>query len=274
MADILCGYTADRDETLTAYLYGDIEPAQRTAFEAHIATCERCRHELSDLEQVRERLQEWTPPETARTLGLGSIVAVSSRDSTGGRVTWVGWEVLRGIPAWAQVAAAFLFLGISAGIANLDIRYDGHGVSIHTGWSRPSTSVLDAEALRRDAVAASAVSMPWRKDLDELERRLKTEWHSSAPVTAAAATPASAGSNPDAELLRQVRALIGASERKQQNDLALRIAEVVRDFDARRGADLVTIYGGLGAIQTNTRFEVAKQRQWVTDYLTQVSSRK
>src|SRR5262245_63789030 len=63
MADILCGYTADRDETLVAYLYGEIEPAQRAAFEAHIATCDRCRHELEDLQGVRAELQTWEAPD-------------------------------------------------------------------------------------------------------------------------------------------------------------------------------------------------------------------
>ena len=68
MADILCGYTADRDETLVAYLYGDIEPPQRTAFDAHIVTCERCRHELEDLQRLRGQLQCWSAPEVLRPL--------------------------------------------------------------------------------------------------------------------------------------------------------------------------------------------------------------
>ena len=68
MADILCGYTADRDETLIAYVYGEIDPAQRVTFEGHIATCERCRNELADLRSVRLRLQEWEAPESARPL--------------------------------------------------------------------------------------------------------------------------------------------------------------------------------------------------------------
>ena len=67
MADILCGYTADRDETLTAYLYGEIDPAQRVLFEGHIATCERCRNELADLQGVRLRLPEWPAPELAHS---------------------------------------------------------------------------------------------------------------------------------------------------------------------------------------------------------------
>jgi hypothetical protein len=264
MADILCGYTADRDETLTAYLYDDIEPVQRAAFEAHIATCERCRNELADLERVRASLREWTTPGLHRSVTIdGNAAPADGTRSPRGRVIW---STLREIPAWVQVAAACLFLGISAGIANLEVRYDANGLTVHTGWSRSSARTAGTSSDAEVATAPPA-SAPWQADLDQLEQRLKSEWRAPMPVTVS--TPAS-----DAQLLRQVRALIGESERKQQNDLALRIAEVVRNVDARRGADLATIYGGLGAIQTNTRFEVAKQRQWVTEYLTQVSTRK
>ena len=40
----------------------------------------------------------------------------------------------REIPAWAQAAAAVLLLGVAAGLANLDIRYDGEGLRVRTGW--------------------------------------------------------------------------------------------------------------------------------------------
>src|SRR6202158_4003201 len=121
MADILCGYTADRDETLIGYLYGEIEPAQRAAFEAHTATCERCRKELADLEAVRGRLQDWTAPEAIRPVVYdrpqSARVAHNQRPPS-------SWTAMRDIPPWAQAAAALLILGASAGIANLDARYD------------------------------------------------------------------------------------------------------------------------------------------------------
>src|SRR2546428_5869052 len=113
MAEILCGYTADRDETLVAYLYGEIEPAQRAAFEAHIATCDRCRHELEDLQGVRGRLASWTAPERSLQLErpAGGMLSEAARPKPD------RWRLLRGVPAWAQVAAALLVLGVSAGIA-------------------------------------------------------------------------------------------------------------------------------------------------------------
>jgi hypothetical protein len=48
-----------------------------------------------------------------------------------------------------------------------------------------------------------------------------------------------------------VRALIQDSERRQQNELALRIAEVVHEFDSKRGSDLVNIRRAMREIQSD-----------------------
>src|SRR4051794_32534209 len=100
MADILCGYTADRDETLVAYLYGDIEPAQRATFDAHIATCERCRHEVAELQEVRDQLQLWTAPEASQPLAMPASPVAGPLPPAG--LPPGG----RSVPMWAQLAAA------------------------------------------------------------------------------------------------------------------------------------------------------------------------
>ena len=273
MADILCGYTADRDETLIAYVYGEIDPVQHAAFDAHIATCERCRKELADLRGVRGRLQEWTAPGATGSIAHAVAPAVPDAASVTRASTWT---MLREIPAWAQVAAALLVLGISAGIANLDVRYDRSALTIHTGWSRPSPRAeSDSIGPAVQPIRAPAAAVPWRTDLDALERRLRTEFHGG---TAAGATPAlsarDAGSaSADAQLLRRVRALIDDSERRQQNELALRIADVVREFDSKRGSDLVNIDRTLRAMQSNTGVEVLKQQQQI-NYLYRAAVQK
>src|SRR5262245_507891 len=267
MADILCGYTADRDETLVAYLYGEIDPAQRSAFEAHIATCDRCRHELVEMQGLRDQLQDWKVPETRpinRDLHSQLLEAAPVR-----RIS--AWKLLREIPAWAQVAAALLVLGVSAGMANLTVRYDDSGLTIRTGWSHtPTGGPVDAgNAPEHSGAAVNASATPWRADLTALETRLKTEFHVS-PEGAATRTVISSA---DSELLRQVRTLIRESERKQQNELALRIAEVIREFDSKRGTDLVNINQTLRAMQSNTGIEVLKQREALSrlDYLVRTS---
>ena len=73
-----------------------------------------------------------------------------------------------------------------------------------------------------------------------------------------AATAAAA----DAQLLRRVRALVEDSERKQQNELALRIAELASEWETRRKIDLKNIDWNLQAIQKDTGFRmVAGQKQ-------------
>src|ERR1700680_2854128 len=68
MTDMMCGYGSDRDEVLVAYVYGDIEPAGRAAFDAHLKTCVHCRTELTELRGVRAQLEQWAPPEPLRAL--------------------------------------------------------------------------------------------------------------------------------------------------------------------------------------------------------------
>jgi Putative zinc-finger len=276
MAEILCGYTADRDETIVAYLYGEIDPTQRSAFEAHLATCERCRHELTMMQDVRDQLQAWSVPEATPSVIHGvrnepGAAIVPRRPSA--------WGLSRDIPAWAQVVAALVILGVSAGLANLDVRYDRNGLTILTGWSRtqatPATATGPDAERRASAISPTAVA-PWRADLDALEGRLKAELTSSRAVAPLTADSLASSHAVDAETVRQIRALIRESERKQQNELALRIAEVMREFDTKRGSDLVNINQTLRTMQSNTGIEVLKQREALSrlDYLVRTSGQQ
>ena len=44
------------------------------------------------------------------------------------------WAALGDLPLWAQVAAAMLCVGVAAGVANLEVRYEGGRLSVRTGW--------------------------------------------------------------------------------------------------------------------------------------------
>ncbi len=250
MTTIQCTYP-DRDAVLVAYLYDDIDPAERVAFDTHVMTCLRCRSELADLRGVRETLGRWAPPEPVR--------AFTSRDrrapDPARRAAW--W---RDIPVWAQVAAAMLVLGVSAAVANLDVRYDRSGLTVTTGWSR-----------RAQPPAAQTAAAPWRGDLAALRGELESELRQAVPPAAAAATAATTTN--DAQVARRVRALLDESERRQQNELALRLAQAERDWSAQRQADLRTINQNLGYIQTNTYGELLKQREGM-NYLLRVSQKR
>src|SRR3954464_671705 len=98
MNNITCIYP-DRDAALVAYLYDDIDAAERVAFETHAMSCLVCRSELAELNAVRSRLAQWSTPETARTSSHQS--SVTSLQSWNERRGW--WH---DVPVWAQVAAA------------------------------------------------------------------------------------------------------------------------------------------------------------------------
>ena len=71
--------------------------------------------------------------------------------------------------------------------------------------------------------------------------------------------------------MRRVRALIDESERKQQRELALRVAEMARDSQAQRQADFAQINRSLGFIQANTGAEMMRNRQRLNSLAVQVN---
>ena len=64
-----------------------------------------------------------------------------------------------------------------------------------------------------------------------------------------------------------MRQLVQESERRQQRELALRVAEVARDLQGQRQADLVKIDRSLGLIQNRTGMEVMRQQQLLNNLL-------
>ena len=253
-----CGYSGNRDEALIAYLYDDIDPAERARFVAHLAACPACRDEVRALTGVRSQLARWEP-DLIVTGGQapGADPPVSAAGGPG--QPW--W---RDIPVWAQVAAALLFLGVSGGVANLDVRYDRNGLVVRTGWWAPAPPVaVVSAAIVPSASPVQTVQAPWRADLTALAQQIRTELRATqASTTTVGRQPSSrTASAGDEDLLRRVRALLDESERRQQRELALRVAEALRDVSTQRQADLVKIDRSLGAVQNNLGVEVMKQRQ-------------
>src|SRR5262249_18889977 len=134
MTETACTFPGDRDEALVTYLYDDeSDAAAHAVFEAHLATCVRCVDDLAALRGVRTRLARWPPPEpTSASRSQQSAANPQSTINPPPAIRNPQWW--RAIPAWAQVAAALVFLGVAAGVANLDIRHDSNGLSVRTGW--------------------------------------------------------------------------------------------------------------------------------------------
>jgi Putative zinc-finger len=297
MSDILCSYQ-DREATLMAYLYDEIAPPERETFEAHLITCARCRVELNGLSGVRVRLAEWATPTSHKSQVISHKSQVLSHkspvvsrelvtsdesrgtshdvtnDESGGTSHDVTSDEPRApspetgdtttgrrttIPAWAQAAAAMLALGVSAGAANLTIHYDAqNGLNIHTGWSQGAT---DRSNGAQPAAASPAADLVSRAELTALTRQLRGEMQTIA-TPAASAAPLN-----EADVVRRVKGLLDETERRHERELALRVAEVMRDINAQRQADLVKIDQNL----TQGRVEVLRNRQMLDYYMQRVS---
>jgi anti-sigma factor RsiW len=230
-----CAYRGDREEALVAYLYDDIEPAERKAFESHVATCELCAAELAGLGMARARLEQWAPPEPAR----GQTPQIFAPPAPPGRAAWYD------VPAWMQAVAAVLFLGVAAGAANLHVEYDQDGLSVRTGWLGSADDGLAAPEKPLTAASSAPPSVS-QADLDATVEMLREE------IGAAAA---------DRDLVRQVRALVAESERKQEVELALRIATLYKDFQTQRVADRGRVEQHLSVLSNNTGRAVQSVQQ-------------
>jgi hypothetical protein len=260
MTQLSCTYGDGRDEAIVALLYDepDASASEHAAFGAHLQNCERCQADVAALRTVRAQLAHWSPPEPSFAIhGTG----VADHQPVVRDASW--W---RTIPVWAQVAAALLFLGVSAGIANLDVQYNQSGLSIRTGWSAPPRASAAPAATERSSVTPVAQDAeltkdaPWRTEIAALERQLKSEIRAAQASSGASARLATA-SMADADLTRRVQGIVAESEKRQQRELALRVAELARDVNAQRQADMVKIDRTLGLVQNNVGIEVMKTRE-------------
>jgi anti-sigma factor RsiW len=237
---------------LVGYLYDECEPDERAAIAAHVAICAACTAELAALDSTRVQLKAWTPPEADLGFTIVRAGASTSPESRGLRSGAFAWssQFVRPLPAWAQVAAASLIFGA------------GLWLGIVRG-TQPGTATPSAAVASVTPAAASA------SQLTDLERRLRAEIAQlrTSPSPTTASVPQNAS---NAQLLAQVRQMIAESEQRQQNQLALRTTQVMRDFDTQRRADLTQIQNNLGQIEGLTGAEVKEQRQML-NYLMRVS---
>lgn len=262
---MFCTYQGDREAALLGRLYDDGDHGERAAFEAHVAGCSVCIAELAELAGVRAQLTAWTPAEPARAFTYEAPPQAARRATVRSR--------LDEIPVWAQVAAALLCVGVAAGVANLEVRYDRSGLMVRTGWIAPPATDDAARASATPVLVQTPAGLDtWRADLTALEQQLRAEFRAA---TAASSLPAVQTSAPGTEaVIRRVQTLVEQSESRQQRELALRIGELLRDVQAQRTADLVRIDRALGYIQNGTGAEVMRQRRMLNDLAVRVTQRQ
>ncbi len=252
-------FPCDDKQRLIAYLYGELGDADRATFDAHLATCAACAAEVADLRTVRVDLAAWQPPEAE----LGFRIVREPETAPARR--W--WQM----PGWAPLAlAAGLLLALAASV---EVEYGNGAVVIRTGWAK-SAPVAATAAVAPESPMAPASTSPSQTTMSEadvraalasMESRLRTEM---ASVRTAAPAPAASGGDVDrAGVIRHVEDLIEASERRQQRELAYRLAQAMQDIDTQRRSDLVRIENGFGQIEGLTVQEGARQNRLINDLM-------
>jgi anti-sigma factor RsiW len=235
-------FTCDDTETLVAHLYDELDAEQGAAVSRHLETCAACAAEYAALGGVRRVLGEWTPPAPPLRFNIAPDAPAAVLGPAGSR-----WQA---VPAWAQLVAATLALAVGAAVANVQVRHDTDGWTVSTGWIAPA---------RPAAAPAATAGEDWRPALAALEQSLRRELSSTAQATPIEAVAASTVDDP--QTVSRMRSLIQESERRQQQELALRLAQFSRDLDLQRRADLVRIDQGIGQLEGRTGAEVARQRE-------------
>ena len=256
----------DDKEQLVAYLYDELDGITRRRLDEHLRVCTACAAEVQALSGVRRELADWTPPEAVLGFSIVQAAAPIAPTVRPGR-----WWAPAGVPAWASAAAAVLVVAAGLAIANLQIRYGADGLVISTGWMAPAASASTEPAARTGETAAgvSEASADWRTALADLESSLRDEIRSARPseMAASSTTP----SRPSDVTPQRVAEWIKQSERRQQQELALRLAQFGRDLEVQRRSDLVRINQGFGQFEGRAGAEIARQRQML-DYIMRVSA--
>jgi anti-sigma factor RsiW len=229
------------NELLVGYVYDDIEPADRRAFESHLLTCAECRGELKALKNARTQLRSWAPPEPAVEFHV-------VRGPVPPRRAW-----LRS-PAWGLAAAAVLVLATASAIANVEVRYGADGLVVRTGWTKAAT------AAAAQAVAPAATAEDMRNALSAISARLGALESAATARPGVPAVQASAPHPAASEILRSVRQMVAESEGRQEQELALRITQVLRDVEGMRRVDLDRIQRGLAQVQGLQDTTIIRQR--------------
>jgi len=103
----------ERENDLIAFLYGELDPGERTAFRGHMQDCRSCSLEFAEFTNIRESVVAWrnealvgvTPPATRASL-------VISADRQGPNALTALREFFNLSPLWmkgADVFASLLF---------------------------------------------------------------------------------------------------------------------------------------------------------------------
>jgi hypothetical protein len=251
-------FRCEDKDTLVGYLYGEVDSEMRREVERHLRTCASCTRETEALQEARQDLQLWMPPEPA----LGFSITQRSATEPAPVLTSPRWAALHSLPRWAQVAAAVLMVAAAAAIANVQVRSTSDGLVVTTGWM-PNAESAAAMA------APPASNEEWRRELVALEQSLRAEIAAQQQAIRAAvpAPPGESGGNVDtAAVFRRVQSMIAASEERQHQEMARRFIQAERLWTTRWSSDRQTMSRQLGNLQGRTMAVQAGQQEVMNQF--------
>ena len=240
-------------ELLVGYVYDELEAAERKAIQQHLASCRECRDEAQALRGTRSHLAAWQVPPGAPSLQpIVADVAPASR--------------FRMRSGWGLAAAAALVLAAASAIANLQIQTVDGGLMIRTGWSSPapvqaSNGASPASEISREELTALL------QRVNQLETALAAQ-PSAAPV----ANVSHQGSVSTDEVLRRARQWIAESESRQEQALAARLMQGMREMQAAHTSDLMRVERASNQLQGAFNDEVLRSREMEKQFYRLVSS--
>jgi hypothetical protein len=257
-------------DDLVSYLYDDLSAPARAAFEQHLRGCTECRDELTALRGVRADLLTWSPrePDFAFRIVAEPRMAQAARVLRPDVPSWRAWLG----PAAGLAAAAVLVLAAAAGLARVEVHSGPDGWTLRTGApSAADTVVAGFGRFRPHDVNLSA----GEDVMSTLERRISALEAASSRETSNVryASVQSARASTD-EILKVVRELLAQSESSQKRELALRMAQLMRDLDSQRVADLNRVQTGIRSIDQNVAADAAQHREMMNLLLASNSKQK
>jgi len=251
-------------ELLIGYIYGELSPSERAAFEAHVSTCAACSQEVETLQEARQHLACWAPPEPA----LDFTVVRAGRTATAPP------RRLAFVPAWGLAAAAsLLVLAGAAAISNVEIRYGPDGLVVRTGWAErgaPAFSPAPSSDRVRASPQAQEPSEPLmpagssedlKAELVALRARLETLEGAAAGSGTMQASDTALLDRRLAAVSANLQKLMAESEKRQRSEVALQVAEVWKDFNAVRASDIARVQQTVGRQQVITNSQLKQQRE-------------
>jgi hypothetical protein len=221
--------------------------------ESHLLACAECRGELKDLRGTRTRLAAWAPPTPELEFQM-----VRAPEAAASRARQ--WSIS---PAWGLAAAAVLVLSVASAIANVEVKYGPDGLTVRTGALRASPV--------QPAPVPGAVSTQAIAAADDPRLRAELQAIALRAVLTSARVPAT--QPPSADVLRVVRQLISESESRQEQELARRLSQVLRDVEGLRRVDLDRVQRALAEMQGVTDTTIIRQQQ-IENHLLRVGQPK